>query len=582
MSTDPILGSFYGDETFPVEWSTEAEKSLFWVYDDLHCPRPISPMYADIGGWWLTCDHMFRRFGTPFAADWLLKIVNGYVYTAAIPADPDLDVSGNEYGNRYAARVPLDRGYTGRIGAYLGAVLPTYGMEFADWWRERLVPEMKANYAYLEAKFAEEDKLTLAEAAILLEDAIDIHDRHWKIHWMMNFAQLSATTGLEATAKKIKGDVPPELLARLQNSPADRNWDSIEALWRMKEEIKDDEELKVAFGAADAQAIMAALQASARGRQFLDERLDPYKDEYGWHAIWSHEFQYPLVVEDPTPVLELIKGYLEQDYDYPTAQAALRADLAAASAELLSGLEGEELAELALADEINRKMAPLTPDHHFYIDQGANAHLRAALLVLGRKLVALGVLDQADDIVFLRYQDARYLVGDPTAFDAKARVAEARRANEAALEIRPRDWVGTVTESQLHFPYWPLWGFPQKFYRETPSADGPVERLEGIAGAPGVIDGVARVITSIAAFDQVQAGDILVCQMTNPAWVVLFTKVAAVVTDTGGVAAHPAVLAREFGIPAVVGTSVATAHIASGDRIRVDGSKGVVEVLARA
>ena len=57
------LDAFHGDETFPIEWSSETERDLFWVFDDLHCPQPLSPMYEDIGGWWLTCDHMFRRFG---------------------------------------------------------------------------------------------------------------------------------------------------------------------------------------------------------------------------------------------------------------------------------------------------------------------------------------------------------------------------------------------------------------------------------------------------------------------------------------------------------------------------------------
>jgi pyruvate,water dikinase len=94
-----------------------------------------------------------------------------------------------------------------------------------------------------------------------------------------------------------------------------------------------------------------------------------------------------------------------------------------------------------------------------------------------------------------------------------------------------------------------------------------------------VVEGVARSVSSLDEFDQVQEGEILVCQMTNPAWVVLFTKIAGLVTDAGGVAAHPAVVAREFGIPAVVGTSVATERIRSGDRVRVNGTSGVVEVL---
>ena len=79
------VATFFGDEEFPVTWE-DGQKDLLWVHDDLHIPNPVSPMYADIGGWWLKCDYMFRRFGTPFASDWIHKIVNGYVYTAAIPA----------------------------------------------------------------------------------------------------------------------------------------------------------------------------------------------------------------------------------------------------------------------------------------------------------------------------------------------------------------------------------------------------------------------------------------------------------------------------------------------------------------
>jgi pyruvate,water dikinase len=87
-------------------------------------------------------------------------------------------------------------------------------------------------------------------------------------------------------------------------------------------------------------------------------------------------------------------------------------------------------------------------------------------------------------------------------------------------------------------------------------------------------------VTSLEQFDQVKEGEILVCRMTNPAWVVLFTKIVGLVTDAGGVTSHPAVVSREFGIPAVVGTSNATERIKTGDRIRVNGATGIVEVLA--
>ena len=97
-----------------------------------------------------------------------------------------------------------------------------------------------------------------------------------------------------------------------------------------------------------------------------------------------------------------------------------------------------------------------------------------------------------------------------------------------------------------------------------------------------MIEGIARVVRTVDEFDEVRDGDILVCQMTNPAWVVLFTKIAGLVTDTGGTTSHPAVLAREFGIPAVIGTSVATQRIATGDRLRIDGTAGRVEILRDA
>ncbi len=578
---EEVLDRFLGDAEFPIEWASDLEKELFWVFDDLHCPQPLSPMFFDIGGWWLTCDHMFRRFGTPFAVDWLAKDVNGYLYTAAIPADPGMKVDAVEYTARYGARVPVDARYGQRIGKYLDTVLPTYGHEFEGWWRTRLVPEMQRNFAHLETMLDRQDELNLAELAIVLEDAIDIHDRHWKIHWMLNFAQLSATLNLRAVTERTRGSVDEKLLGRLQNSAADRNWDSIEALWKMKEEIGGDAELAGAFRHETAAEILAALHGTERGRGFIAERVTPYQREFGWHAVWSHEFIFPSIYEQPEVVIELVRGYRETDYDYPSTAAAVKADIDGASAEILDGLSGDALAEMRTANEINLKMAPLTPDHHFYIDQGANAHLRLVLIAIGRKLVDLGALGVPDDVLLLRYNELRALIGDPTGLSAESRetVARRRAEREAAYRIRPRDWIGTATPSQLAFPYLVNWGFPEKFHRRAAEVAG---QISGIGGSPGVVEGIARVVLHEDQFDQVKAGDILVCEMTNPAWVVLFTKIVGLVTNAGGMTAHPAVLSREFGIPAVVGTSVATQRIAGGDRIRVNGTSGVVEILEAA
>ncbi len=577
MSVDAneVLGTFHGDEGFSVEWK-EGERDLFWILDDLHCPNPISPMFFDIGGWWLTCDHMFRRFGTPFASDWIAKRVNGYLYTAAVPADPSAYGEASEYGSRYVPRVPEGEEYAGKIGAYLGAVLPHYAYNFLDWWRDRLRPEMDRNFAYLDGQ--DKDAMDLIELAVLLEDAIDIHDRHWKIHWMLNFAQFTSTTALNATIEEVKGEGALGLVGRLQSSTDDRNWDAVEDLWKMKEEVKDDEELRLAFQADTAAEILEALRGTEAGQRFVSERLEPHQQEFGYKAIWAHEFAYPTWKENPAPILEAVRGYVETDYDYPKAIGSVKDDLEAAIRELMDDVpEDEEREKLQNALDLSLRMNPLTPDHHFYIDQGTNARVRLVLIAIGEKLVEADLLDDAEDVMFLRYNELRVLMFDPESIDAREIVSDRRDEQEDAYEVRPPEWLGTATQQALDFPYNSLWGFPDKFYREPAETEGEVR---GLAASAGVTEGTARVVTSLEHSDQVKDGDILVCRMTNPAWVVLFTKISGLVTDAGGTVSHPAVVSREFGIPAVVGASDATEKIKTGDRVRVNGATGVVEILS--
>jgi pyruvate,water dikinase len=230
-------------------------------------------------------------------------------------------------------------------------------------------------------------------------------------------------------------------------------------------------------------------------------------------------------------------------------------------------------------------MNPLTPDHHFYIDQGTNARVRLVLIAIGRTLVEADILDDPEDVLFLHYNELRPLMANPgtprdsawALFDARELVSERRDEREQAFDVRPPEWVGTATETALAFPYNTLWGFPEKFYREPPSKTG---EIKGLGASAGVIEGPARLVLSLDEFDQVKKGEILVCRMTNPAWVILFTKIVGLVTDAGGTVSHPAVVSREFGIPAVVGTSNASERIKTGDRVRVNGSTGVVEILS--
>jgi pyruvate,water dikinase len=423
------------------------------------------------------------------------------------------------------------------------------------------------------------DSASLVELAILLEDAIDMHDRHWQIHWVLNFAQFSSTTNLNAVIAEVKGEGDHSgLMGRLQSSLSNRNWDSIEELWRLKEGIKaGGGAVAEAFELPTASAIRAALQSTEEGRAFLDNEVEAYVRVFGFKSIFAHEFSFTTWREDCAPVLEAVRGYLESDYDYPAEIASVGKDLEAAKVEALAGVEGANLARLRQALDLSLLMNPLTPDHHFYIDQGTNARVRLVLIAIGRKLVAQGRLDDPEDVMYLRYNELRTLMAGSNGFDARDLVGDRRDQREEASEIRPRDWVGTATHESLAFPYLALWAFPDKVFRKPSEIEG---EIHGLGASKGVVEGKARVVISPEEFSEVQRDEIVICRMTSPAWVVLFTKIGGLVTDAGGMASHPAVVSREFGIPAVVGTSDATRRINTGDTIRVNGTTGIVHVLS--
>ncbi len=555
-----IIDQFLGDAATPVEWHSEQEKGLHFWYDDLHCPQPISPMWFDVGGWWYTCHYMYRRFGVPFGKDWVAKTVNEYVFSAVVPRDPQ---------------------EAEQLSAYYGMVMPVYAENFLNWWKNRYLPEILHNFDFLD-RFPV-DTASLPELMILLEDALDIQERHFRIHWILNLAQFQSSLDFGAAFIEVVGENDPELIGRILVSDEDRNWDSIRELWQLKEKVKPSEILRAAFQADTPGGVVKSLAASDEGRAFLSD-IDAYKMEYGNKAIYTHEYIFPTWRENPAPIIEAVRGQLNDDYDYHAAVKKLRAGREAAIAEMWSRVPADRTQEqrdkLQQALDLALKMAPLTPDHHFYMDQGTYARVRLVFMAIGRTLVQRGDFNEPDDIFYLKYDELRILSANPSAFDARAVVRERRNAREKAFSVRPRNWVGTITEWSLHGePYKTLWGWPDLYTKESSMAQQPAGTVQGLGASAGVVEGVARIVQSPDEFDQVKKGDIVVCKMTNPAWVVVFTKIGGLVTDAGGALSHPAVVSREFGIPAVVGTSIATQRIKTGQRVRVNGAAGVVEIL---
>ena len=571
FDTSEVLATFYGDGSFPVEWKDEEEKKLLWFFDDNHVPNPISPMYFSLHGWWgPTLDYMYRRFGFPIGAAWNGKRVNGYLYSAISPRDP-----------KEAAL----------IGPYYGWIMPTYAENFLGWWKKRYLPEVEANFNYLDT--FDTENASLPELMVFLEEAIDIQERHFRLHWILNLAQFQSSFTFQTLANQVIPGVDGSLLGRILISLEDRNWDSVRELWELKETVKADKELKAIFESKEtASAIIPALQASPAGKAFM-EKVNAYLKVYGYKPLYTHEYIYKLWVEDPAPAVETIKGYLASDYNFPAEFETIKKDQQAAMEELAAKIPADAPADkregLLEAMRLGVKMMPLTPDHHYYFDQATFARMRLVLLAIGRKMVKMGLLRNADDIMFLEYDQLRYYVANPKTdanpggYDGIGVIKEARRQWEDAFKVTPRDWVGTVTRWNMYEEiYHTLWGYPERFERARDGKKGVEGQVNGLPAAAGIAEGFARVVKSPSEFDTVKKGEIMVCLMTNPAWVIVFSKIKGVVTDAGGVLSHTAVVSREFGIPAVVGTGDATRCIKTGDRIRVNGFTGVVDILESA
>jgi pyruvate,water dikinase len=422
-----IYATYFGDEKLPVEWKNDEEKDLMWFYDDLHCPHPISPLYFSIGGWWgSTCEYMYRRFGAPIGSNWLAKKIGGYVYTAIVPPKTDPDkVQG--------------------MFAYYSAVMPIYADTFLDRWEKNYIPELKAaGDTMIGFDF---DHSTIPECLIHLEDCLDLQERAFRIHWIMNLAQVQASGEFQGIYAKAVGAIDEDY-AKITISKDDRNWDSLRTLWQIKEAINKKPEVKEFFLKNSVADIMAGLKDIPGGNEIF-EMFEAYRKEYGFKAIWSHEYIFKTWYEDPTPVYEAVKGYVETNYDfnqnYNSCMKTQSDAIERARAKITDeSLRQEFEQKLALC----LKMMPLTPNHHFYIDQSIYAHMRIMLLGIGRQYVKAGKLDDAEDIFMLTYEEIR--CSGASDYYLKDIVKQRRQEMAEAAKIHPRYWYGTVDHWQLY------------------------------------------------------------------------------------------------------------------------------------
>ena len=290
-------------------------------------------------------------------------------------------------------------------------------------------------------------------------------------------------------------------------------------------------------------------------------------------AIYDLDFAKAVPADDPASLLETLKFFLSGQAPDPHArQKATAAAREQAVQTMLTRLRGMRLSLFRRLVGWAQRFAPLREDALADVGLGWPV-LRRMLREIGRRLTEARVIDTPDDVFWLTQDDVQAAAtaldtGQPLA-DYHAVVAERHATWESERALTPP--VTLPIKGGARF-------LGIDFSSVMPARiDQPAgDVLKGIAASPGQVTGPARVISGPNEFDQMRQGDILVARITTPAWTPLFALAAGVVTDVGGPLSHSSIVAREYHIPAVLGTGVATERLSSGQRVTVDGDAGTV------
>src|SRR5215211_4426786 len=518
---------------FPVVWEDPDDERLFWTRDAMHFPNPVNALEEEFlvrlaqgEGFARACE----AYDMPIRLR--ARRINSYLYSASVPvvsSTEEMEALG-EHSQKKLREV------MGRLG---------------ERWRGEYLPEIQGYLKYW-------DRFGLRGASMLellahLDETVARFSRLWEIHFTVAFPMGLSMSMFEEFGRE---------------------------LLRISRRALEVPEVRKVLEENSAAEVVPALEGSAEGREFLAE-LDAYLDEYGQRGdLWGISF--PTWAEDPTPVIKMLKDYVAQSGSGPEEELA---SLSAEREQLLTETR-ERLGSYpqAVRDEFEtllkaaQESVVLSEDHGFWIDFSSTARVRRVIMEFGRRFAQVGVVERPDDVFHLTLDEVRETAKQLPNLDRKVLVAQRKDELERFGRIQPPPALGTPPPGPP--PDNSVNRAMGKFWGGQPQPSGEPGVLRGNPGSPGVVRGRARVLRSLSEAAGLRQGEVLVAETTAPPWTPLFATAAAVVTDTGGILSHCAVVAREYRIPAVVGTGSATATIKSGQAVEVDGDAGIVRLLS--
>jgi len=560
----------------PTNLISREEDDILWVLDTIHAPRPLKPL----DGYWAYVAGEYsmawasKNLNLPVAQGIYWRLVNGWVYIA--PAE----ITDPEQIKRREAvfREKLDhyfKNWNDIWSRYLEE-LKGYINEMESWNLETEPPE----YSLL-VKF---DKLW------------QYYLRSWEIHMELLYPTQVSFLAFRSMCKELIPDIDEDTISKLVAGLGNAFIEADEQYWRLSQRA-------IELGVADVikslppTEALAKLKETDNGRRWLNEMEEVLKvygnRSYGGPGINLTECPWRERPEQWLPIAKGLIERIERGEKFRPKEEILKEREEAIKRCLAKIPSDEDKARFQEMLKIIELTYAYNEDHNYWIDCYVEELIHLKLVELGRRFAKHGYIEDDHDVFFLKPEEVRTLLYEMLCkengirtwnkMDYKALIARRKREYEEMLKWRPPLVLNPEKiPSEIKEPFFVmLWGYTAEALREwgIPIREPEkVVEIKGYPGSPGVAEGVARVILDVAELGQFQTGEILVTRLTTPAWTSVFAKAKAVVTDIGGVMSHAAITAREYGIPAVVGAGRATEVIKSGDRLRVDGTSGVVKI----
>ena len=539
---------------FPVTWENPQDQQLTWQRNPLHFPEPITPMtfaFALHTG----IDQPMEVYEMPIR--FRARRINSSYYQAVAPVVAPEEMAAQ--GERAQRNLETAMGKLGEM------------------WSEEAVPELKSHLDYWKAydlKNADSNEL-LAH----FEDTIRRMKRMYEVHHKFTFPWLVAQSMFEDVFRELFPDVDPLNTYMMLGGFPNKSVEIEHALWDLSRKILASGTLREVFEKTVTDEVLQKLGTTDEGRSFLGEFRE-YLEEYGQGICAFYELSSPGWIENPNPVIEHIRDYLKNpDRDMRAEREAVvttREKAVSNARARLRGRSEEEVKRFEFLLKAAQEATVISEDHNFWIDYCGLYQVRRVLLEIGKRFAQEGIIENYADVFYLQPNELRETMRSPEKLDAKGVIASVKAEMEHFRKIQPPVALGTDYGPPPDDPVSKAMG---RLFSGPPDNPEGSDVIRGNAASSGKARGTARVILSLAEADKLQEGDVLVAHTTLPPWTPLFAKAAAVVTDVGGVLSHTAVVAREYGIPAVVSTGVGTVRIRDGQIVEVDGSAGTVRIL---